>query len=213
MKTRKQIIILSSLLLFLVLVIFLFRGAGTYLIKADPVHKADAMVMLMGGIAPDRILESVDTYKKGLSGRLIIVQENMGAYKQLEEKGAHIISNTQQACNAAIALGIPADSVTILPGDAQSTQQEAVIIRSYLKTQPEIQSINLVSSSDHTRRATMIFKKAFEKQHMPVTVYSCPSKYSSYTGKGWWKNKEGIQTVLMEYLKMMNFWLFDKSKL
>jgi hypothetical protein len=59
----------------------------------------------------------------------------------------------------------------------------------------------------------MIFEKAFSSQGMKVIVQSCPSKYTSYTGKGWWKNKEGIQTVLMEYIKMFNFLLFEKRTL
>jgi hypothetical protein len=59
----------------------------------------------------------------------------------------------------------------------------------------------------------MIFEKAFRKQGMNIVVQSSPSKYSSYTGIGWWKNKEGIQTVLMEYLKMGNFWLFEGKRL
>ena len=190
----------------------LFRNAGTYLVKSEPLKKADAMVLLMGSI-PDRVLQAVDLYKEGFAGKLIIVEESMGSYRKLEERGAHFISNTTQARNAAIAMGIPADSIIILPGDARSTQMEAVIVREYLKTQPGLDTIILVTSPDHTRRATMIFEKAFQKQNMPVVVYSSPSKYSSYTGKGWWKNKEGIQTVMFEYVKMVNFWMFDKRRL
>jgi hypothetical protein len=59
----------------------------------------------------------------------------------------------------------------------------------------------------------MIFEKAFKKQNMPVVVYCSPSKYTGYTGIGWWKDKEGIQTVLMEYLKMGNFRLVEGRRL
>jgi uncharacterized SAM-binding protein YcdF (DUF218 family) len=188
------------------------RNAGTWLVKNDIPKHADAMVILMGNI-PDRVLQAADIYNSGNAGRVIIVEESMGAFKKLEERGAHILSNTIQARNAAVSLDIPADSIIILPGDARSTQQEATIIREYLKTQPGIDTITLVTSSDHTRRASMIFEKAFRKQGMNIVVQSSPSKYSSYTGIGWWKNKEGIQTVLMEYLKMGNFWLFEGKRL
>jgi len=30
---------------------------------------------------------------------------------------------------------------------------------------------------------------------------------------GWWKYKEEIQSVLGEYVKLVNFWLFDLQKL
>lgn len=168
--------------------------------------------MLMGSI-PDRVLQTADLYQQHHAPKLILVQESMGPYRQLEARGARIISTTQQCRDAAIALGIPADSIIILPGDARSTQQEATIIREYLKAHKAVDTITLVTSADHTRRASMIFEKAFSAQGMKVIVQSCPSKYTGYTGKGWWKNKEGIQTVLMEYIKMFNFLLFEKRTL
>lgn len=188
------------------------RNAGTWLVKNDQLYKADAMVMLMGSI-PDRLLQTVDLYQQHHASKLIIVQESMGPYQQLEARGASIISTTQQCRNAAVTLGIPADSIILLPGDARSTQQEATIIREYLKMHSGIDTITLVTSADHTRRASMIFEKAFSSRGMKVIVQSCPSKYTGYTGKGWWKNKEGIQTVMFEYVKLINFWLFDKRKL
>lgn len=209
---KKSIIILAIIALLLVALLFLLRNAGTWLIKSDPLKKADALVLLMGSV-PDRVLQAADLYKQGSSGRLIIVEENMGAFRRLEERGIHILSNTTQCKNAAISLGVPADSITILPGFAASTQTEAVIIRKYASLHPTLDTITLVTSPDHTRRASMIFEKAFQKRDMHIVVYSSPSKYSSYTGKGWWKEKEGIQTVMFEYIKMINFWLFDKRNL
>ena len=209
---KKTAILATILLISAIGILLLIRNAGTYLVKSDTLHPADAMVMLMGSI-PDRVLQTADLYQQHQATKLIIVQESMGPYRQLEARGASIISSTQQCRNAAVALGIPADSIIILPGDACSTQQEATIIREYLKTQPGIDTITLVTSSDHTRRASMIFEKAFRKQGMSIVVQSSPSKYSSYTGIGWWRKKEGIQTVLMEYIKMFNFLLFEKRKL
>jgi len=186
--------------------------AGTWLVKDDaPVH-ADAMVILMGSIA-DRVLQAADVYQKRLAGKVIIVEESMGAYKELEARGVHIISNTIQVRNAVIALGIPADSIIILPGDARSTQQEALIIRKYLANKPGMDTLLLVSSAPHTRRASIIFEKAFGKTGTPVIFYCSPSKYSNFRGNGWWKHKEEIQAVLSEYVKLLNFLFIDRRRL
>jgi uncharacterized SAM-binding protein YcdF (DUF218 family) len=209
---KKSVILITTLVIVLTGLLLIMRNAGTWLVKNDTLHQADAMIMLMGSI-PDRVLQTADLYQQHHAPKLIIVQESMGAYRQLEARGASIISTTQQCRDASIALGIPADSFIILPGDARSTQQEATIIREYLKAHKAIDTITLVTSSDHSRRASMIFEKAFSAQGMKVVVQSCPSKYTSYTGKGWWKNKEGIQTVLMEYMKMGNFWFFERRRL
>jgi uncharacterized SAM-binding protein YcdF (DUF218 family) len=206
-------IIYSGIFLFFILVsATTCRNAGKWLVKNDnPVH-ADALVILMGSI-PDRVLEATDLYKAGLTDRVVIVEESMGAYRELEARGAHIISNTQQCRNAAIALGIPEESIVVLPGDARSTQQEAIIVREFLKARPAIDTILLVTSADHTRRATMIFEKAFKKSGMQIVVYSCPSKYSNFKGKGWWKRKESIQVVLFESIKIANFFFIERYRL
>jgi uncharacterized SAM-binding protein YcdF (DUF218 family) len=188
------------------------QQAGTWLVKNDTPNHADAMVILMGNI-PDRVLQAADLYKEGVAGKVIIVEESMGSFKKLEERGAHIISNTAQAQNAAISLGIPADSISILPGDARSTQQEALLVREYLSKTPGIHTLLLVTSAEHTRRASVIFTKAFSKAGMQVKVFSSPSKYTNFRATGWWKHKEEIQAVLNEYVKLFNFWLFDRRKL
>jgi uncharacterized SAM-binding protein YcdF (DUF218 family) len=210
--SRNRILYSGIFLIFILLSVTTCRHAGTWLIKKDtPVH-ADAMVMLMGSI-PDRILETSDLYNAGFADKVIVVEENMGAYHELEKRGAHIISNTQQCRNAAIALGIPSENIVLLPGDARSTQHEALIVREYMKAWPGIDTILLVTSSDHTRRASMVFEKAFEKSGMQIVVYSCPSKYSNFEGKGWWKQKESIQVVLLEYIKIANFLFIEKYRL
>ena len=177
----------------------------------DKLH-ADAMVILMGSIA-DRVLQAEDVYKTKMADKVMIVEESMGAYKILDEKGVQIISNTKQVHNALVTLGIPASIITILPGDAVSTQMEATIVRDYCNKREDIDTLLLVSSSPHTRRASIIFNSAFRKKEIPVTILCSPSIYTSYDTKKWWKHKEDIQQVLLEYLKIANFILFDKRTL
>jgi uncharacterized SAM-binding protein YcdF (DUF218 family) len=186
--------------------------AGIWLVKEEaPVH-ADAMVILMGSIA-DRVLQAVDIYRHGLAEKVIIVEESMGAYKALEARGASIISKTEQVRDAIVSLGITADNIIILPGDATSTQMEAIIIRNYLTNESCIDTILLVSSAPHTLRASMIFKSAFRKAGIPVYVVCSPSVYTDFKAEKWWRTKEGIQTVLTEYVKIANFILFEKREL
>ena len=180
--------------------------------KKDANVHADALVMLMGSI-PDRVLETCDLYNAGYADKLILVEESMGAYRELKARGATIISNTQQCRNALMALGVPAGKIIILPGDARSTQEEAMIVREFLKTGPDIDTVLLVTSADHSRRAGTIFNNAVERSGLNVVIVSCPSKYSRFSGKSWWKSKEDIQKVLMEYIKSASFFLIEKRRL
>ncbi len=188
------------------------RRAGTWLVKEDIPRHVDAMVMLMGGF-PDRVLQAVDLYKEGTAGRLIIVEESMGPFSKLESRGADIISNTQQAKNSAIVLGIPADSITILPGEARDTKTEAIAVRNYLSVNNAIDTLLLVSSPSHMRRASMIFKAALRDSETPVYVGCSPSAYSNFSADRWWRDKEGIQTVLSEFVKIGSFVMFERRDL
>lgn len=186
--------------------------AGIWLVKDDTPEHADAMVLLMGGIS-NRVLQAADLYTGGRADRLIIVEESMGAYKKLEERGASIISSTKQMRDAAIAMGIPAENITVLPGDARSTLEEAIIVRDYLTANAAIDTIILVTAPPHTRRASMIFKAALRDSETPVYVGCSPSAYSNFNADRWWKDKEGIQTVLSEFVKIGSFVVFERKKL
>lgn len=209
--SKRQIILIGLILLLLLVSVVSCRKAGSWLIKSEGINHTDALVLLMGKIPADRILEASDVFKQGLAPKIIIVEEAMNALNLLNKRGASVLSNTTQCRNALVQLGVPTDSIIILPGDARSTQQEATIIREYLKTHKDIDTITMVTSTDHSRRASMIFKKAFKKEG--IVIQCSPNKYTQYTGQGWWKNKDDIQIVLAEYLKLVNFWLFERRRL
>ena len=211
MKTRIYILVIVTIIL--AVLVGACRKAGSWLVKEDRPEHADAVVMLMGNIAADRVLQTADLYSQQVAGKVVVVEEGMGALRVLEERGVHLISNTSQAVHALAGLGIPADSIVILPGDATSTVMEAEIIRDYLASVPDIDTVIVVSSAPHMRRASMIFSAVFKSLEDPVSVYSTPSSYTDFNAEKWWRNKEDIQQVVLEYLKIGNFLLSEKKAL
>jgi uncharacterized SAM-binding protein YcdF (DUF218 family) len=201
-------------IIFLITVIYVggCRRAGIWLVKEDVPAHADAMVLLMGSF-PERVLEAADLYSEDKADKLIVVRESMGEYKRLEERGVSVISTTDQARDAAVKLGIPANNIAVLPGDAQSTLTEAIVVRNYLSDKPETDTLILVSSPAHMRRASMIFRAAFRDVDKPVYIGCSPSTYSDFDAKHWWRRKEDIQTALSEFVKMGSFLLFEKKGL
>ena len=167
--------------------------------------------MLMGSF-PERVLQSVDLYHEGIADRLIIVYESMGAYQVLEERGVSIIRTTEQARDAAVALGLPDSCITMLPGDARSTLDEALAVSDYLAMQPGPDTLILVSSPAHMRRAYMIFKTVLKRADLNTYVGCSPSKYSSFNPDRWWRRKEDIQSVLSEWIKILNFKIIEQGK-
>jgi len=188
------------------------RRAGAWLVKEDESVHADAIVILMGTIA-DRVLQAVDLYKQEVADKVIFAEVSVTAYQILEARGFHIKSTAEEVHDALITLGIPSDNVNMLPGDATSTLMEALIVRDYLNNNPGIDTLLIISSAPHTRRASIIFKTVIKKSEMPVTVLCSPSSYSKYNSEKWWHTKDGIRVVLLEYLKLADFVLFEKRKL
>jgi uncharacterized SAM-binding protein YcdF (DUF218 family) len=210
-RMKNRIIFFGILLAITTLYVGGCRRAGRWLVKEDVPAHADAMVLLMGGF-PDRVLQAVDLYREGKAGRVIIVEESMGPFKKLEERGVSILSNSEQAANSLVTLGIPADSITILSGDAQSTLDEAIAVRDYLLLLSTSDTLLLVSSSEHMRRAAMIFMSAFRNTGKQVYVGCSPSTYTDFNADRWWRDKEGIQAVLTEYVKIGSFILVERKK-
>lgn len=206
--------LLPSIAIILVFLVFVSgcRRTGSWLVKNSVPAHADAMILLMGSY-PERVLEAAELFKEGAADKLIIVYESMSAYQMLSSRGVKVVRTTEEARDAAITLGIPADSIIILPGDARSTLDEALVIRNYLIKNPTVETLILVSSPPHMRRASMIFSTAMKKAAIPVYIGTSPSRYSGFDGKNWWKSKEDIQAVVSELVKIGSFVVFESKRL
>ena len=190
-------------LLILLLAVGGCRRAGIWLLHSDRPGHADAMIMLMGGV-DDRVPQTADLYRDSVSGEVWIVQAEMGG---------GIINYNQLANDALVERGVPEDSIVTLPGGASSTRMEAEIIRDYLVTRNDIDTLLLVTSPSHTLRAYKIFRAAFIPLEKPVVLYCRSSSYSDFHANKWWRYGDDIENVVTEYMKLVNFYLFERGEL
>lgn len=209
--SRLKLIFSGVLLVLFVLYFIGFRHAARFLVRENLPPHADAMVLLMGSY-PERVLQVVDLYHRGVADNLIIVYESMGPYKVLEARGASVIRTTEQARDAAVALGMPDSCITMLPGDARSTLDEALAVREYMTGRPGFDTLLLVSSPAHMRRAYMIFSTVLQDAGLNTYIGTSPSEYSSFNPANWWKRREDIQSVLFEWMKTVSFIIFERGK-
>ena len=210
----KKVIVLRKNYYFICIIIFvlisaygLIISAGNWLIVNDELKKADAIVVLMGSPG-DRILEANDVYSASLSNKIIFAEDNDPSRKDLKSRGIILPNNADVSRRIAIQLGIPDSVIIILPGYANSTIDEAKILREYIDKN-NIKSIILVTSSSHIRRASMIFNNELSKCKNEIEIICNPSKYSNFDGENWWRERESRKKVVLEYLKLIQFLLFD----
>lgn len=113
----------------------------------------------------------------------------------------------------AIQSGVPSEKVIILPGDALSTQDEAIQVREYLKDRKDIDALIMVTSQSHSGRAKKIFAKAMRSLDREVRISSSPTVYDDFDAKCWWKDREDLKNGLLEYLKLFNIYLKEQFEL
>ncbi|EOC99364.1 YdcF family protein [Caldisalinibacter kiritimatiensis] len=208
LKARRYIYLIVTVII-LSFIVFI-NTIGNILVDIDEVEKSDIIVVLMGSI-PDRILEAVDLYKSGYSDNIVIVDE----YKSplIEEKNIDTPVGASINKSIAVEMGVPRENITIIDGNTFSTQDEAVNIRYYLKENKDINSMILVTSKYHSFRAKKIFEKALDSLDRDVKVISRPTKYDEFNHDRWWQNREDIEKVVFEVIKLLNFYFIDQFKL
>src|SRR5262249_17802002 len=87
------------------------------------------------------------------------------------------------------------------PNDSNSTASESKALISELRRRG-VRKIDLVTSSYHTRRAARLF----HTQAPDLEVHTVESPDPYFTADGWWKEREGRKTFLLEWLKTLASW-------
>ena len=209
-RSKKILLILVIVLAFFILAGILFvPNLGQWLVVNDEVKESDIILVLMGSVY-DRILEAVDLYQESYSDKIILINSYVAAKDIIVNRGLQVYGNTLLSKMAAIDMGIPEEDIIVLDGNSRSTQDEAMTFREYIKKNKEIDSIIIVTSKFHSRRAKKIFKKALSVLDREIDIYCSPSKYDSSNVNQWWRNREDLQWVVFEYLKLANFYFREQ---
>ncbi len=102
----------------------------------------------------------------------------------------------------AVRHGYPASYFIALPNDDRSTRDEATDVIAALN-QRHARSVDIVTSDYHTRRAGNIYHA--KDPSLEIHMVAAPDLY--FTPGGWWKNRDGRKTFLLEWMKTVATWL------
>jgi len=170
-------------------------GAGGLLIAADPLEKADAVAVLSGG-GNVRLEEGARLYEDGYAQYII-----------LTETGATLSDGS--AYNMVLKLelmdrGIPNGAILETEKHAQTTIEEAQALRKLL-VEKNFKTCIIVTDPYHTFRTRQIFKTAFQSRDIRIIVR--PARGHWYRATTWYLSSRGWKTTLLEYAKLLNFYL------
>ncbi len=172
------------------------RGSGAFLIVADELEKASAIVVLSGG-DETRMSEALDLYEDGYADILILTETG----RELENLDVlHSFDMRIQLMNN----GVPSGNILITDHIVGSTVDEAVAVKNLL-TNRQFNSAIIVTDPYHTKRTSIIFREIFGDS--PIKLMIRPVTSSWYNSRSWFLSPRGWQFTLLEYLKLVGYYL------
>jgi uncharacterized SAM-binding protein YcdF (DUF218 family) len=178
--------------------------AGRFLVREDPLARADAIVVLAGARV-HRWLEGVDLYREQWAPHVILSPGPMEALEvKLKAQGVRFPLEGELARDAMIQMGVPADAILLLPGGMDNTAHEAWTVKDAV-TAKGWRRLIVVTSKFHTRRTGFTFRREFGGT--PVEIIVRASRYDQSHPARWWRARPDIRSVLFELPKLLAYWL------
>jgi uncharacterized SAM-binding protein YcdF (DUF218 family) len=162
---------------------------ATPLIAQDPLHPADAIVVIGGDHKPDRVAHAVQLYEQGYAPIVILSAGNV------VWEGGEQMAEAEVLRRQAIALGLPPE-VILMEAESQNTRENALFTRQ-LSEAHKFKSLLLVTSTYHSRRARHIFLGVFSPDST-ITISTQPAP-PPFCSQCWLFFPDYTQTVFYEY--------------
>lgn len=159
--------------------------------QAEAPVPADMIVVLAGDFSGNRILTAADMVRRGIAPQ-VLVSGPSGAY------GMH---ESDLAIAFATRHGYPASYFVAFPNDDRSTREEAADVVGALEKR-HVRRVDIVTSNYHTRRAGNIYRA--QAPGLEIHMVASPDVF--FTPDGWWHNREGRKTFLLEWTKTVTSW-------
>jgi uncharacterized SAM-binding protein YcdF (DUF218 family) len=191
-RFRWLLVVALALILALVTYPIWLTVLGGYLVRSDGPVQADIIVVLAGDFTGSRIFTAGGLVRQGFAGKALISGPS----------GIYGLYESDLAIAMAVHNGYPASYFVPFPNDCKSTASESKAVVSELR-RLHIHKIDLVTSNFHTRRAGWIFRS--QAPDIEVHVVAAPDRY--FNPNGWWKEREGRKTFLIEWMKTFGSWL------
>jgi uncharacterized SAM-binding protein YcdF (DUF218 family) len=173
----------------------LLRAAASWLDVGERPHKADYIMLLTGG-EDSRPFAAAALVKAHWAHR-VLVAKTMLSPAEIDGivPPCHVINR-----RVLLSRGVAAAEVTILPGAAASTYDEAAALAAFLRDKPYARVL-VVTNDYHTRRSRWVFTRVLGDRAAQVSFVSAPS--GEFRMDRWWESQVGLLSIVTEYPKLV----------
>jgi uncharacterized SAM-binding protein YcdF (DUF218 family) len=199
---RRRIITKVLLACILIWPFAAWLGARLLIIQA-PLEQADAIVVLSGSANyRERAREAARILLHGGSKRILLTNDNArGPWSTAKQSNPLFY---ERSFNLLKKVGVPENSIEVLPQPVTSTNDEAEVVRQYAK-EHGLRSVLVVTSAYHSRRAFWTFSRVFRDSGIQIGLISASTGGESPRPATWWLTERGWKLVPTEYVKFIYY--------
>lgn len=199
---RRALVLGALLGIVAVLLPWSASGIGQWLVVADPLEPAKAIVVLSGRV-PFRAMEAASIYREGLAPEVWLTKEVVHAEEQaLGRLGVAVVRDEVYNREALERLGVKPDAVRLLGDGVWNTVDEVrLIARELARTGGD--RVIIVTSKAHSRRVRATWAAIVGISPRAIVRYA---REEPYGGRGWWRNTRDALDVSREVFGLMNVW-------
>ena len=184
--------------------LFLFRHplmslAARWWIVNDAVEKADAVVVLGGGL-DQRPFIAAELFAKGTVPLVLVAEPEAGPVTKLNLMPAAV----DVTLGVLKKQGVPDSAVQRFGKDVRSSHDEAVALHEWLKSHP-VKRIIIPTEPFHTRRVKWFFGRELKDTGVEIAVVAIPNP--RYDAERWWENEESTLSFFSEMVKSFYYYV------
>ncbi len=197
---RKRLIAVGVAALVLLSVAVFLLGVGRWLVVEDPLEKAQAIVVLSGGM-PLRAVEAARLYREGYAPKMWLTHSTEpGATLEAMQIPYH--GEDFYDSQVLMRQGVPADAIRTLEPPVINTADELADVAAALDPEKG-KTVIIVTSKVHTRRVRILWHRLGAGAGHAVIRAASDDPFKP---RRWWRTSGDALNVVRELLGILNAW-------
>lgn len=175
----------------------LLRAVAEFLVVQEATEASTYAVVLAGDFN-HRPRLAADLMRRGLVREILVAQVELNA----AERRGLVPDRSSLQVQMLRVHGVPEAAIVRLDAGlgVTSTYEEALAVRRYLEGRDRSQTLTIVTSAFHTRRARWVFRRVLGD--VALSIRAVPAPHGSFDTGNWWTTEDGLITVFNEYVKL-----------
>jgi uncharacterized SAM-binding protein YcdF (DUF218 family) len=171
----------------------LLTGLAHAWIVDQPLHPADAIILLGGGMET-RPFAAARLYREGHAPKILVMKPRPGPTTKL----GLTVAEADIAQKILLQQGVPETAIVFPTEEVTSTYEESLAVRNWAATN-QVKTIIIPTDIFHTRRVNWLFHTVLEDSPVEIQVTAVPPQ--EYAATNWWQHEEGLIAFQNEVIK------------